>query len=87
MKNESRVINKIEFTFREIEVMALLINGKNPQDLRTCLENALGIFEAIYWKNYEFTKILRLRKLEICTVAYLNLIVFNLIISINVDRT
>jgi hypothetical protein len=29
---------------------------ENPSDLKTCFENALLIFEAIYWKDYEFTK-------------------------------
>jgi hypothetical protein len=29
---------------------------ENPSDLKICFENALHVFEAIYWKNYEFTK-------------------------------
>jgi hypothetical protein len=29
---------------------------ENPPDLKTCFENALHVFEAIYWKDYEFTK-------------------------------
>jgi tetratricopeptide (TPR) repeat protein/DNA-binding CsgD family transcriptional regulator len=29
---------------------------ENPSDLKTCFENALRVFEAIYWKDYEFTK-------------------------------
>jgi DNA-binding CsgD family transcriptional regulator/tetratricopeptide (TPR) repeat protein len=29
---------------------------ENLSDLKTCFENALLIFEAIYWKDYEFTK-------------------------------
>jgi hypothetical protein len=28
----------------------------NPPDLKTCFQNALKVFEAIYWKDYEFTK-------------------------------
>jgi DNA-binding CsgD family transcriptional regulator/tetratricopeptide (TPR) repeat protein len=28
----------------------------NPPDLKTCFQNALRVFEAIYWKDYEFTK-------------------------------
>ncbi|GHT93210.1 hypothetical protein FACS1894122_08090 [Alphaproteobacteria bacterium] len=29
---------------------------KNPSDIKTCFENSLKIFEAIYWKDYEFIK-------------------------------
>jgi tetratricopeptide (TPR) repeat protein len=29
---------------------------ENPPDLKTYFENALLIFEAVYWKDYEFTK-------------------------------
>jgi tetratricopeptide (TPR) repeat protein len=29
---------------------------ENPPDLKTCFENALRVFEVVYWKNYEFTK-------------------------------
>ena len=29
---------------------------ENPQDLKTSFENSLKVFEAIYWKDYEFTK-------------------------------
>jgi DNA-binding CsgD family transcriptional regulator len=29
---------------------------ENPSNLKTSFENALQVFEAIYWKNYEFTK-------------------------------
>jgi hypothetical protein len=29
---------------------------KNPPDLKTYFENALLVFEAIYWKDYEFIK-------------------------------
>jgi tetratricopeptide (TPR) repeat protein len=29
---------------------------ENPSDLKSCFKNALLIFEAIYWKDYEFTK-------------------------------
>ncbi|MDR1362022.1 MAG: LuxR C-terminal-related transcriptional regulator [Holosporaceae bacterium] len=29
---------------------------ENPADLKTCFENSSRIFEAIYWKDYEFTK-------------------------------
>jgi hypothetical protein len=29
---------------------------ESPSDLKTCFENALRVFEAVYWKDYEFTK-------------------------------
>jgi tetratricopeptide (TPR) repeat protein len=29
---------------------------ENPSDMRTCFKNSLKVFEAIYWKDYEFTK-------------------------------
>jgi tetratricopeptide (TPR) repeat protein len=29
---------------------------ENPRDIKTCFENSLKVFEAIYWKDYEFTK-------------------------------
>jgi hypothetical protein len=28
----------------------------NPSDPKTCFKKALLIFEAVYWKDYEFTK-------------------------------
>jgi tetratricopeptide (TPR) repeat protein len=30
--------------------------SQKPPDSKTCFKNALQIFEAIYWKGYEFTK-------------------------------
>jgi tetratricopeptide (TPR) repeat protein len=38
------------------ELVKLNAFQENHQDLKTCFENALRIFEAIYWKDYEFTK-------------------------------
>jgi tetratricopeptide (TPR) repeat protein/DNA-binding CsgD family transcriptional regulator len=29
---------------------------ENPSDMKICFENSLRVFEAIYWKDYEFTK-------------------------------
>jgi tetratricopeptide (TPR) repeat protein len=29
---------------------------ESPHNIKTCFENSLKIFEAIYWKDYEFTK-------------------------------
>jgi hypothetical protein len=29
---------------------------ENLSDLQTCFENSLHVFEAFYWKDYEFTK-------------------------------
>jgi hypothetical protein len=38
------------------ELVKLGAFQENPHDPKTCFENALHIFEAVYWKNYEFTK-------------------------------
>jgi tetratricopeptide (TPR) repeat protein len=29
---------------------------ENPSEMKTCFQNSLKVFEAIYWKDYEFTK-------------------------------
>jgi hypothetical protein len=47
----------LEFIER-FSISSLKLNAfpEVPADHKTCFENAPQIFEAIYWKDYEFTK-------------------------------
>jgi hypothetical protein len=38
------------------ELIGLNAFDHDVSDVRKCFENSLKVFEAIYWKDYEFTK-------------------------------